>query len=86
MFCVDYKILTKIISSRLKPTLESTISKEQACGIPNESIFSNPFTMRELINHSTAKTTKSYVVSIDQEKASDKVDIEFLCKIMEKRD
>ena len=51
LLCSDYKILTKILSNRLKPTLEHTISIEQTCGIPNRSIFSNLFTIREIINH-----------------------------------
>ena len=38
LLCSDYKILTKILSNRLKPVLEHSISIEQTCGIP---IFSN---------------------------------------------
>ena len=79
-----YKILTKIISNRRKPTLAITISKEQTCGIPNRSIFSNLLTIRELIHHSTTKKIKTYIVSIDQEKAFGKVDRECLYKIMDK--
>ena len=74
----DYKILTKILSKRLKPTLEHTISIEKTCGIPNRSIFSNLFIIREIINHSNTKNINSFIVSIDQEKAFDKVDKEFL--------
>ena len=84
LLCVDYKILTKIISNRLKPTLDVTISKEQTCGIPNRSIFSNLFTIWELIHHSNKKDIKAYIVTIDQEKAFGKVDRDFLYKIMEK--
>ena len=55
LLCSDYKILTKTLSKRLKPTLEHTISIEQTCGIPNRSVFSNVFTIREIINHSNTK-------------------------------
>ena len=68
LLCVDYKILTKIISNRLKPTLDITISKEQTCGIRNQSIFSSLFTIQELIHHSTKKDIKAYIISINQEK------------------
>ena len=44
----------------------------------------NVFTIRELTDHSTAKNIQSYIISIDQEKALDKVDRKFLYKIMEK--
>ena len=82
--CVDYKILTKILSNRPKLTLDQTISKEQTCGIPNRSIFSGLFTIRQLIHYSNTRNIPSYIVSIDQEKAFDKVDREFLYKIMAK--
>ena len=77
LLCSDYKILTKILSNRLKPTLKHTISIKQTCGIPNRSIFSNLFSIREIINHSNTKHINSFIVSIDQEKAFDKVDREF---------
>ena len=57
---------------------------EQTCGIPNRSIFSNLFTLREIINHSNTKNINSFIFSIDQEKAFDKVDREFLYQIMRK--
>lgn len=65
----DYKILTKIISNRLKTTLDQVISKEQTYSVPNRSIFSNLFTISELIYHSNTKNIQSYIVSIDQEKS-----------------
>ena len=80
LLCVDYKILTKIISNRLKTILDQAIFKEQTCGIPNRSVFSNLFTIRELIHHGKFKNINSYIVSMDQEKAFDKVDGEFLYK------
>lgn len=81
---VDYKILTKTISNRLKTTLNHAISKEQACGISNRSIFFNLFRLREPIHRSKIKNIDSYIVSVDQQKAFDKVNREFLYKIIEK--
>ena len=77
-------MLSKILSNRLKPTLQHAISIEQTCGIPNRSIFSNLFTIREIINHSNTKNINSFIISVDQEKAFDKVDREFLYQIMRK--
>ena len=84
LLCSDYKILTKILSNRLKPTLQHAISIEQTCGIPNRSIFSNLFTIGEIINHSNIKNINSFIISIDQEKEFDKVDRELLYQIMRK--
>ena len=80
----DYKILTKIISNRLKTTIDQVISKEQTYGVSNRSIFSNLFTIRELIHYSNTKCIQSYIVPIDQEKIFDKVDRDFLYRIMGK--
>ena len=70
-FC-DYKILTKILSNRVKVTLPQTISKEQTCGITDRTIFSNIFTIREITTHSSTNKIKSYIMSVDQEKPSTK--------------
>ena len=56
LLCSDYKILTKILSNRLKPTLEHTILIEQTCRISKRSIFLNLF---------ITKNTHSFIVSID---------------------
>ena len=40
LLCVDYKIFTKILVTRIKPILKKIISKEQFCGIPGKSIIS----------------------------------------------
>ena len=84
LVCVDYKILTKMISNRLKLTLPKAISREQTCSIPNSLIFSNLFTICELIHHSKIKNINSYIVTVDQEKAFDKVNRKFLYEGMEK--
>ena len=84
LLCVDYKILTKILATRLKTILKTTISEEQNCGIPQRTIFSNLFSIRELINYTNNKKQKAFIISIDQEKAFDKVDENLLFKTMEK--
>ena len=84
LLCFDYKILTKVLSNRLNPTLQHAISIKQTCGIPNRSIFSNLFTIREIVYHSNTENINSFIISIDQEKAFDKADREFLHQIMRK--
>ena len=84
LLCSDYRILIKIMSIRLKTTLSQTIFEEETCGIPDRTIFSNLFTTREMIIQSSTMNLKSYIMSIDQEKAFDKVDRYFLYQIMEK--
>ena len=82
LLCSDYKILTKIISNRLKATLSRTIFKEQTCGIPGRTIFSKLFLVREILTRSSTKKIKSYIMSVDQEKGFGKVGRDFLYKLM----
>ena len=35
---VDYKILTKVLTNRLKPHMDKLVSIEQACGVPSRTI------------------------------------------------
>ena len=43
LLCTDYKILTKIISTRLRQTMKHIISQEQTCSVLGRNIFSNLF-------------------------------------------
>ena len=81
---MDYKILTKILSNRLKTILPHIISEEQNCSVPRRTIFNNLFLIRDTIKFSKEKNIKFYLLQIDQEKPFDKVDHDFLYKTMEK--
>lgn len=81
---MDYKTLTKILSNRLKNILPDIILEEQDCSIPKRNIFNNLFLIRDVIMLSKEKNTKFYILQIDQEKAFNKKDHEFLYKTMEK--
>ena len=78
------EILTKILSDRLKNILPHIISEEQNCSFPQRPIFNNLFLIRDIIKFSKEKNIKLYLLQIDQEKAFDKVDHDFLYKTMEK--
>ena len=84
LLCVDYKILTKILANRLKNILPNIISEEQNCSIPNRTIFNNLFLTRDIIQYTKEKNSHLYILQIDQEKAFDKIDRNFLYKTMEK--
>ena len=78
LLCVDYKILTKILANDI-------ILEEQNCSIPNRSIFNNLFLTRDIIiKYTKEKTNHLCILQIDQEKAFDKIDRNFLYKTMEK--
>ena len=84
LLCVDYKILTKLLTNRLLPTLDEIISIEQSAANPNRTIYNNLFTITDLIEYSKKKKIPNYILNFDQEKAFDKVDRNYMFKYLEK--
>ena len=87
LLCVDYKILAKVLSIRLKNILPEIIEDDQTCGIINRSIFQNLLQVRDIIyncnaEHLSSSQTAAYIISVDFEKAFDKVDRSFLKKVL----
>ena len=78
LLCNDYKILTKILANGIKTILPEIISEEQTCSIPTRTIFNNIFLIRDAIKINKEKNTTFYILQIDQEKAFDKIDHNFL--------
>ena len=72
-------IITKALTNRLLPTLDEIISIEQSAAVPNRTIYNNLFTIRDIIEYSNKKKLPTYILSFDQEKAFDKVEIETIC-------
>ena len=68
----------------MKNVLPQIISKEQTCSIPNRTIFNNLFLIRDTITLTKEKNNTLYLLQIDQEKAFDKIDHDFLYKTMTK--
>ena len=66
----------------MKNILPKLISQEQTCPIPKRAIFNNLFLIRDIITLTKEKNTKLYILQIDQEKAFDKIDYDFLYKTM----
>ena len=73
----DYKILSTIISSRLKPILNSIISLEQQCGLPNRQIFINYLNILSAINY-TNDFNQPSKLQIDFYKTFDSISHEFI--------
>ena len=74
----DYKILSSIIFSRLKPILNSTISLEQQCGLPNRQIFNNHLNILSVINFTNNFVQPLAILQIDFYKAFDTISQEFI--------
>ena len=74
----DYKILSSIISSRIKPILNLTISLEQQCGLPNRQIFNNHLNILSAIDFTNDFVQPLAILQIDFYKAFDTIFHEFI--------
>ena len=84
LLCCDYKILAKAIANRLRNVLGIVAHEDQTCAVPGRSIFSNLYLTRDIIQYTEQKRIKGYIINIDQEKAFDRVDREFLFDVLER--
>ena len=84
LLCVDYIIITKAPTNKLLQTLEEIISIEQSAAIPKLTIYNNLFIITDFIEYSNKKKLPTYILNINQEKAFDKVDRDYMFKSLEK--
>lgn len=79
----DYKLLSKVISARLKYKLVNLISPEQKCGIPNRRIEEVHLNIAAVLTDSMKNSKPVTILTIDQSKAFDKVNQTFLFEAMD---
>ena len=82
LLCVDYKIVSKVLSMRLKMVLPTIVDEEQTCGILGRSIFENLYVIRDMIQYTNDHGIPAYLISVDFKKAFDSVDHDFLEKTL----
>ena len=58
--------------------MNELIYKDQQCAVKGRKIHTHLHNIRDLITYCREKRTKAYILSIDQEKAFDRVDHNFL--------
>lgn len=75
---VDYKIISKVISHRLDTVLPKIIHLDQTCAVKGRSIFDNIHLLRNIIDYVEQKNVSACFISLDQEKAFDRVSWSYL--------
>lgn len=70
---IDYKIISKIISTRLSNILPQLINADQTCSVKGRSIFDNLHLIRNVIDYIDQKNLPACFICLDQEKAFDRV-------------
>ena len=78
----DAKILSKILANRLKSVMPDLVDPQQVCGVPGRKIQHHTLLIREMIAYAGRKDRPLYIISLDQEKAFDRVNWEFMFKIL----
>ena len=81
LICCDVKIVAKILSKRIKPLLFSLLSENQYC-VEGRSIIDCNTKIRDIMYYSGKNDVTGAIINVDWEKAFDRVNWEFLLKIM----
>ena len=84
LLCCDYKIISKTIANRLKMVLDTVLSDTQTCSVPGRQISQNLRFIRDVIFFCDVNKINGYILSMDQEKAFDMMDRDFVIKIFKK--
>ena len=80
MLCAEYKIVSKCLSNRLKEYLGLLVHKDQSYCVPDHSIVDNLFLIRYVLDMCKLSDVNVGLLSLDQEKAFDRVDHQYLFK------
>ena len=81
---VDYKILSKILSTRVRQILHSVINIDQTCSVAGRSILDNAHLLRNIQDYAEQKNIGLALVSLDQQKAFDRVNRGYLRQVLDK--
>ena len=75
---VDYKLAGCVIAGRLLKVSHLVVDKDQTCGVPGRYIGENVALLRDVVYFSTSFDVPVAILLLDQEKAFDRVDWNFI--------
>ena len=79
----DYKVLSTLLNNRIKPYLPNLIHSDQKGFIPTRKLDDAVLKTIHLINYCVRENIPAYLLFLDQEKAFDRVDRQYLFKVLE---
>ncbi|CAB3997114.1 Hypothetical predicted protein [Paramuricea clavata] len=83
LLCTDYKILAKVLTNRLVAVISSVVGPEQVCGVPSRLSSENIRLIKDAVDYANGSAMSAALVSLDQEKAFDRVDWSFMLRVLE---
>jgi hypothetical protein len=69
----DYKILARVVASRLRPTLSEVLHRSQHCGLPGNAIFAVMANVRDAIAYVERTHAPLCIISLDFTVAFDNI-------------
>ncbi|KAM9316586.1 LOW QUALITY PROTEIN: uncharacterized protein PAF06_007630 [Gastrophryne carolinensis] len=80
---VDYKILAKVLANRLRSVIGQIVNLDQTYGIPGRRIADSLALVRDTVHYIQTHNMHGALVSLDQEKAFDRVSHGFMSKVLQ---
>ena len=81
---IDYKILTKILASRLKLISNEILNPFQSSGPKGRNILNNALNLKNIIHYIQQNNLNAALISFDNEKAFDRIEHNFIREVLEK--
>ena len=79
---VDYKIISKVLSARLRKVLGNIIHCDQSCSIPGRTIHDNVILITSIFEYQQRMRDPIEIALWDQEKAYDRVNPRYLAGVL----
>lgn len=83
LLCSDYKLLSKTLANKLAGVMDGVIHPDQTYCVPGRSIFDNVSLIRDVVEVSKMLNLDCGLISLDQEKAFDRVEFCYLWRVLE---
>ena len=75
---VNYKLASRAIAGRLLKFIHLLVAEDQTCGVHGRFIGENVALLRDMVSFASSSRTPVAILSLDQEKAFDRVDWGFM--------
>ena len=79
---LDYKILTHILANRIRPVMDDILNPYQSSGCKNRSILDTALNLQSVLMYSGHRDIPVALVSLDNEKAFDRVERNLIYKTL----